>query len=216
MTGRPLFVSRYGEFYPNIFRRNASYHFHSLVSSHIISPHQLYSWNNRCKMTILFSQSIQGQSPSIHILHKFTEGMISSQKLSNDCLLCQASHMNLGARKMAEQDYCNREVKKRGAVRQQSGYVSKWSSHWALMMEDTASNLAWAYKYSWVCSLCKCCDYVIALQARLHCLQSCLSQELSSSLVMLKLSFGRAVIHNQNLFVFHNEHIHNRMVLWPV
>lgn len=76
-------------------------------------------------MTILFGQSIQGQSPSIHILHKFMEGMISSQKLSNDCLLCQASHMNLGATKMAEQDYCNREVKKRGAVRQQSGYVSK-------------------------------------------------------------------------------------------
>lgn len=117
-------------------------------------------------MTILFSQSIQGQSPSIHILHKFTEGMISSQKLSNDCLLCQASHMNLGARKMAEQDYCNREVKKRGAVRQQSGYVSKWSSHWALMMEDTASNLAWAYKYSWVCSLCKCCDYVIRITSK--------------------------------------------------
>lgn len=61
------------------------------------------------------------RSLSIHILHKFTEGMISSQKQSNDCLLSWATNMNL--RQEDGKDSSNRELKKRDAVRQHWGYV---------------------------------------------------------------------------------------------
>lgn len=33
-------------------------------------------------------------SPSIHILHKFTDAKISSLEQSSDCLLCHASNVN--------------------------------------------------------------------------------------------------------------------------
>lgn len=48
------------------------------------------------------------KSPSIHILHKLTDGKISSLEQSSDCLLCQASNVNSQA---DGRDYFKKEVR---------------------------------------------------------------------------------------------------------
>lgn len=50
---------------------------------------------------------------SIHILHKLTDGKISSLEQSSDCLLCHASNVNSQA---DGRDYLREEVQGAGAL----------------------------------------------------------------------------------------------------
>ncbi len=164
-------------------------------------------------MTILFNtnscQRVQSQSLRICSLHTFYRGDdFLSEAVQRLSIVLGIKHEP--GSQWDGKDYCNREVKKRSTVRQQCGYVRERSSHWALTMWDIALNLAQAYKYSRVCSLCRCCDYVICITSMAPLFANvAYRKELSSPPVVLKLRFGSTVIHNQNLFVFNNEHIHN-------